>query len=95
MFRELKEPTTAKILFKSNKTDDNLNNLEFFKEIISTLKTEDIINLYKPKDSPVDIYVDSQAWFKGKLGVANKSLAVEIDEVLVQENIMNHLMGLG
>lgn len=46
LFRELKEPITAKILFKSNRKDDNSNNLEFFKEIISTLKTQDITNLY-------------------------------------------------
>lgn len=54
LFRELKEPITAKILFKSNKTDDNLNNLDFFKEIISTLKTKDIINLYNIVKSDFD-----------------------------------------
>lgn len=54
LFRELREPITAKILFKSNKTDDNLKNLEFFKEIISTLKTEDIFNIYNMVKSDFD-----------------------------------------
>ena len=54
LFRELKEPITAKILFKSNKTDDNLKNLEFFKEIISSLKEQDILSLYNILKSDFD-----------------------------------------
>jgi len=54
LFRELKEPITAKMLFKSNKTDENLKNLEFFKEIIATLKKEDIFNLYNIVKSDFD-----------------------------------------
>lgn len=54
LFRELKEPITAKILFKSNQTTENLKNLEFFKEIISTLKTDDILYLYNILKSDFD-----------------------------------------
>lgn len=46
LFRELKEPITAKILFKSNKTDENLKNIEFFKDIITNIKVEDIDFLF-------------------------------------------------
>jgi len=62
---------------------------------IYSLQEGDIINLFKPKDSLVDVYVDRQHWFAGKLGVMNKNLAVEIDQVLVKENILKDLMGIG
>lgn len=94
-----KEHTRAEIMdsIKDSVLDVSarLGQVELNLADIYNLRPGDIINLYKPKDSAVDVYVDSQAWFKGKLGVVNKSLAVEIDEVLVQENIMNQLMGLG
>ena len=51
--------------------------------------------MFKPKDSLVDVYVDRQHWFAGKLGVMNKNLAVEIDQILVKENILKDLMGIG
>lgn len=62
---------------------------------VYSLREGDIINLFKPKDSPVDIYVDQQHWFAGKLGVMNKNLAVEIENVLVKDNILKDLMGIG
>lgn len=62
---------------------------------VYNLREGDIINLFKPKDSLVDVYVDQQHWFSGKLGVMNKNLAVEINQVLVKENILKDLMGIG
>lgn len=94
-----KEQTRADIMdsIKDSTLDVSarLGQVEMNLSDVYGLRTGDIINLYKHKDSLVDIYVDSQAWFKGRLGVANKNLAVEIEDVLVQEGIVNHLMGLG
>ena len=54
LFRKLKEPITAKILLKSNTTEENLKNLYFFKEIISNLKVDDILDLYNIIKSEFD-----------------------------------------
>jgi len=45
------------------------------------LKEGDIINMIKPKNSDVDIYVDENRWFKGKLGVHNKNIAIRVSDL--------------
>jgi flagellar motor switch protein FliM len=49
---------------------------------IYDLKEGDIINMNKPKNSDVDVYVEDNPWFKGKLGVQNKNIAVRISDVI-------------
>ncbi|MGL5255959.1 MAG: flagellar motor switch protein FliM [Proteocatella sp.] len=45
------------------------------------LRVGDIINLGRPKDSEVYMYVDDSAWFTGTLGVHKKNVAVKIKHV--------------
>jgi len=47
---------------------------------IFDLKKGDIINMNRPQDSFVDVFVEDNIWFQGKLGVQNKNLAVRISE---------------
>lgn len=47
-----------------------------------TLQVGDVINLNKPKDSDVSVYIGGELWFKGELGKYNKNMAVKINEVL-------------
>lgn len=49
---------------------------------ICNLKEGDIINMNTPKNSDVDVYVEDNPWFKGKLGVQNKNIAVRISDVI-------------
>lgn len=48
---------------------------------ICTLKEGDIINMNISKNSDVDIFIENKPWFKGKLGVHNKNIAVRISDV--------------
>lgn len=54
------------------------------KEVCS-LKVGDVIDLNKPKDSDVVLYVEEQPWFKGKLGAHNKNAAVKIKGHVFEE----------
>lgn len=45
------------------------------------LRVGDIINLGRPKDSEVYMYVDDSVWFTGALGVHKKNVAVKIKHV--------------
>lgn len=48
---------------------------------VYSLQVGDVINLNKPKDSEIYLYVEDKPWFRGKLGVQNKNMAVKISEV--------------
>lgn len=48
---------------------------------VYNLKEGDIINMIKPKSSDVDVFIDENTWFKGRLGVHNKNIAVRISDV--------------
>lgn len=41
----------------------------------------DVINLAKPKDSDITLYVEGEPWFIGKLGTHKNKMAVKIDGV--------------
>jgi len=56
---------------------------------IYDLKKGDIINMNRPQDSFVDLFVEDNIWFHGKLGVQNKNMAVRISET----NSMNSKKG--
>ncbi|MGB5824018.1 MAG: FliM/FliN family flagellar motor switch protein [Proteocatella sp.] len=45
------------------------------------LRVGDTINLGRPQDSDVYVYVDDSIWFTGKLGVHKKNVAVKIKQV--------------
>jgi flagellar motor switch protein FliM len=45
------------------------------------LQVGDVINLNKPKDSDVFLYIEGKPWFKGELGKNNKNMAIKINEI--------------
>lgn len=45
------------------------------------LRVGDTINLGRPRDSDVYMYIDDSVWFTGKLGVHKKNVAVKIKQV--------------
>lgn len=47
-------------------------------EDVYSLKPGDVINLRKPKDSEVAIYIEDKPWYKGRLGEKKGSVAVKI-----------------
>lgn len=47
---------------------------------VYNLHIGDVIDLNKPKDSEVEVHIEGQPWFVGKLGVHNKNIAVKIKE---------------
>lgn len=52
-----------------------------------TMKPGDVINLGKPKDSEVYLYIDDEPWFTGKLGTNKQNMAVKINGLC--ENIIS------
>ncbi|MDO4710759.1 MAG: FliM/FliN family flagellar motor switch protein [Peptostreptococcaceae bacterium] len=48
------------------------------------IKVGDVINLNRPKDSDVFLYIDDKERFTGKLGVHKKNMAVRINRMLDQ-----------
>ncbi|MBN7773762.1 flagellar motor switch protein FliM [Clostridium aminobutyricum] len=47
-------------------------------EDIYALKPGDVINLKKPKDSDVSIYIEDKPWYKGRMGERKGNVAVKI-----------------
>lgn len=44
------------------------------------LKVGDVIDMNKPKDREVTLYVGRQAWFTGKMGIYKKNVAIRINQ---------------
>lgn len=53
---------------------------------VYNLRTGDVINLGTSKDSDVQLYVESQPWFKGQLGVHKRNVAVQIEDLVEKGN---------
>ncbi len=53
---------------------------------VYNLHVGDVINLGTPKDSDVQLYVESQPWFRGQLGVHKRNVAVRIEELTDEGN---------
>ncbi len=53
---------------------------------IYNLQVGDVIDLNKPKDSNIKLYVEEQPWFEGKLGVYNKYTTIQIENRIEGEN---------
>ncbi len=51
------------------------------------LKVGDVIDLNKPKTSPVKLFVGKQPWFTGKMGVYKKNIAIRIEDRIMQKTI--------
>jgi len=53
---------------------------------VYNLHIGDVVNLGTPKESDVQLYVDSQPWFKGQLGVHKRNVAVQIEDLVEKGN---------
>lgn len=62
-----------------------LGTVELNLEDIYNLHPGDVINLGQSKDSSVEVYVESQPWFNGKMGVHKRNVAIKIDERIEQD----------
>ena len=49
------------------------------------LREGDVIDMNKPKDHDVRLFVGRQAWFTGKMGIYKKNVAVRINQRLYEE----------
>lgn len=47
---------------------------------VYNLHVGDVIDLNKPQDSLISLYVEGQPWYQGQLGVHNKNMAVKLEE---------------
>ncbi|WP_286152465.1 flagellar motor switch protein FliM, partial [Sporofaciens musculi] len=53
---------------------------------VYNLHVGDVIDLNKPQDSLISLYIEGQPWFNGQLGVHNKNVAVKIEDRLIEPN---------
>lgn len=63
-------------------------------EDLYNLHVGDVIDLNKPKESEVAIFVEDQPWFTGKLGVHKKNMAVRIENRIADEEEQDRLRRL-
>ena len=80
------EDHTSRNIFESIKESDldvsaRIGDATVMLQDIYDLKQGDIINLNRPQGSFVDVFVEDNIWFQGKLGLHNKNLAVRISEI--------------
>ena len=53
---------------------------------VYNLHVGDVIDLNKPQNSLISLYVEGQPWFNGQLGVHNKNVAVKIENRILKPN---------
>lgn len=51
---------------------------------VYNLHVGDVIDLNKPQDSLVSLFIEGQPWFSGQLGVHNKNVAVKIEDRILE-----------
>lgn len=51
---------------------------------VYNLHVGDVIDLNKPQNSLISLYVEGQPWFNGQLGVHNKNVAVKIEDRILR-----------
>ena len=49
------------------------------------LKVGDVIDMNKPKDRDVKVFIGRQPWFTGKMGVYKKNVAIQISQRLFED----------
>lgn len=52
---------------------------------VYNLHVGDVIDLNKPQNSLVSLYIEGQPWFNGQLGVYNKNMAVKIEDRIIEK----------
>ena len=51
---------------------------------VYNLHVGDVIDLNKPQNSLISLYIEGQPWFNGQLGVHNKNVAVKIEDLILK-----------
>lgn len=51
---------------------------------VYNLHVGDVIDLNKPQNSLISLYIEGQPWFNGQLGVHNKNVAVKIEDRILK-----------
>lgn len=83
IIRKDQDEETSREIFESLKNTD----IQLIAEMCRTklkvsdvyhLAVGDVIDLQRPKDSPVYINIGGKRWFEGKVGVCNKNMAIKI-----------------
>ncbi len=68
-----------------------LGAVEISLEDLYNLHVGDVIDLNRPKESEVALYVEKQPWFIGKLGVHKKNMAVKIEKRIADDEDLRRL----
>ena len=97
IFSEISKSTTHRSTGedKSEEIFDNLreSELEIVAELARTkillsdlyhLNVGDVVDIKRPKDSPIFLNIGGRRWFDGRMGTSNKQVAVKIGETYIK-----------
>lgn len=82
---EIREEILDNIRITDLNISANLGSTMITMEDLYRLQEGDVIDLGQSKDSLVDIYVENQPWFKGRMGSHKKNVAVRIENRVGEE----------
>ena len=98
IFSEISKSTTHRSTGedKSEEIFDNLreSELEIVAELARTkillsdlyhLNVGDVVDIKRPKDSPIFLNIGGRRWFDGRMGTSNKQVAVKIGETYIKK----------
>lgn len=97
IFTEISKSTSRRVTGEDKSDDifDSLreSELEIVAELARTrillsdlyhLNVGDVVNIKRPKDTPVFLNIGGRRWFDGKMGISNKQVAVKIGETYIK-----------
>lgn len=98
IFTEISKSTSRRVAGEDKSEDifDSLreSELEIVAELARTrillsdlyhLNVGDVVDIKRPKDTPVFLNIGGRRWFDGKMGVSNKQVAVKIGETYIKQ----------
>ncbi len=97
IFTEISKSTSRRVTGEDKSDDifDSLreSELEIVAELARTrillsdlyhLNVGDVVDIKRPKDTPVFLNIGGRRWFDGKMGISNKQVAVKIGETYIK-----------
>lgn len=97
IFTEISKSTSRRVAGEDKSDDifDSLreSELEIVAELARTrillsdlyhLNVGDVVDIKRPKDTPVFLNIGGRRWFDGKMGISNKQVAVKIGETYIK-----------
>ena len=97
IFTEISKSTSRRVAGEDKSEDifDSLreSELEIVAELARTrillsdlyhLNVGDVVDIKRPKDTPVFLNIGGRRWFDGKMGISNKQVAVKIGETYIK-----------